>query len=148
MHPNTRAFGKNARYTRTLFVAVMLLSTPLFTQADTHMDTQANMPIGFNAIERLPEWMIPLRDAVYGQSLTADEVMPLHLEASAAAWRHTTGAGRYVALSHAQYFMGRSMFSEGRIQGPFPFSRRHGTCRNRGKKCSRCGRMGVTRKKP
>jgi len=66
--------------------------------------------------ERLPEWMLPLRDTVYGQSLTVDEVRPLYLEASAAAWRHTAGADRYLALSWAEYLMGRSLFSVGRIE--------------------------------
>jgi len=65
--------------------------------------------------ERLPEWMLPLRDTVYGQSLTVDEVRPLYLEASAAAWRYTAGACRYLTLSRAEYLMGRSLFSDGRI---------------------------------
>ena len=64
--------------------------------------------------ERSPEWMLPLRDAVYGQSLAADEVRSLYLEASAAAWRNTAGACRYLTLSRAEYLMGRSLFSEGR----------------------------------
>jgi tetratricopeptide (TPR) repeat protein len=64
--------------------------------------------------ERLPYWMIPLRDAIYGQSLTADEVRPLYLEASAAAWRHTSGVDRYLSLSHAECLMGRAFFFEGR----------------------------------
>jgi len=64
--------------------------------------------------ERLPEWVLPLRDTVYGQSLTVDEVRPLYLEASAAAWRHTAGPCRYLTLSRIEYLMGRSLFSEGR----------------------------------
>jgi len=35
--------------------------------------------------EKLPEWMLPLRDAVYEQQLKADEVEPLYRAAKTAA---------------------------------------------------------------
>jgi len=64
--------------------------------------------------ERLPEWMIPLREAVYEQVLTVEEIKPLYLAASAAARRYASGADRYVALSRAEFFMGRALLFEER----------------------------------
>jgi tetratricopeptide (TPR) repeat protein len=57
--------------------------------------------------ESLPEWLIPLREAIYEQQLKADEVKPLYLAATAAARRYCSGADLDVALSRCEYFMGR-----------------------------------------
>jgi tetratricopeptide (TPR) repeat protein len=57
--------------------------------------------------ESLPEWLVPLREAIYEQRLKADEVKPLYLAASAAARQHRSGADLDVALSRCEYFMGR-----------------------------------------
>jgi len=117
MHSNTRTLCGSARYIKMLpaagmLLCVLLFGVPVFTRTDSRNGQSSPGPVLYT--EKLPEWMLPLRDAVYGQSLTADGVRPLYLEASAAAWRHTAGADRYVALSRAEYFMGRSLFSEGR----------------------------------
>ncbi|MCL2600200.1 MAG: hypothetical protein FWD88_03365 [Treponema sp.] len=64
--------------------------------------------------ERLPEWMVNLREAIYEQVLTAEEVRPLYVEAQAAARRNTSGANRYLTLSRAEFFMGRALLFEER----------------------------------
>jgi len=66
--------------------------------------------------ERLPEWMLPLREAIYEQVLTAEQTRPLYAAATAAARQHTSGASRYVALSRAEFFMGRALLFEERNQ--------------------------------
>jgi tetratricopeptide (TPR) repeat protein len=58
--------------------------------------------------ESLPEWLIPLREAVYEQRLTAAGVEPLYLAAKADAVRRlSAGPARDLALSRCEYFMGR-----------------------------------------
>lgn len=57
--------------------------------------------------EKLPEWMLPLRDAVYEQQLKADEVEPLYRAAKTAAQEHYSGTALDLALSRCEYFMGR-----------------------------------------
>ncbi|MDR0495143.1 MAG: tetratricopeptide repeat protein [Treponema sp.] len=57
--------------------------------------------------ENLPEWLIPLREAIYEQQLKADDVKPLYLAAGAAARRHYSGAVLDLALSRCEYFMGK-----------------------------------------
>jgi len=69
--------------------------------------------IGLHA-EILPVWLIPLREAVFEQLLTADQTRPLYLAATAAARQHTTGANRYLALSRAEFFMGQVLLFEER----------------------------------
>jgi len=64
--------------------------------------------------ERLPERMIPLRDAIYEQLLTADEVRPLYLAAVAEARRSTFGVVQYKVLARAEFFMGRALLFEER----------------------------------
>ena len=66
------------------------------------------------AAERLSPLLIPLREAVYEQKLTADEVRPLYLAAKAAVTGHYYGATRYIALSRCEYFMGRVLQFEKR----------------------------------
>jgi tetratricopeptide (TPR) repeat protein len=58
--------------------------------------------------ESLPEWIIPLREAIYEQELKADEVRPLYQAAKTAALAHYTGAELFTALSRCEYFMGRA----------------------------------------
>jgi len=64
--------------------------------------------------ERLPDWMLPLREAVYEQLLTANETRPLYLAATAAARNHTSGLSQYLALSRAEFLMGRALLFEER----------------------------------
>jgi len=58
--------------------------------------------------ENLPEWLVPLREAVYEQKLSADQIRPLYLSAKTAANANLTGANLNIALSRCEYFMGRA----------------------------------------
>jgi tetratricopeptide (TPR) repeat protein len=58
--------------------------------------------------ENLPDWYIPLRDAIYEQNLKADEIAPLFRETSAKARSALSGAELYVMLSRCEYMMGRA----------------------------------------
>jgi len=64
--------------------------------------------------EGLPDWMLPLREAVYEQVLSADEVRPLYLDALSAAEQNASGASLNLAVSQAEYFMGRALLFEER----------------------------------
>lgn len=59
--------------------------------------------------ETLPEWLIPLREAVYGQQLGVNEIRPLYEAAKAAAQAHCTGTALDTALSRCEYLMGRTL---------------------------------------
>jgi tetratricopeptide (TPR) repeat protein len=54
----------------------------------------------------LPEWLIPLRETVYGQQLNADETVPLYNAAKDAARNHYSGTPLELALSRCEYLMG------------------------------------------
>jgi tetratricopeptide (TPR) repeat protein len=58
--------------------------------------------------ENLPEWLIPLREAVYEQKLDLDSIKPVYLSAKTAANANCTGAALDLALSRCEYFMGRA----------------------------------------
>ena len=58
--------------------------------------------------ETLPEWFIPLREAIYEQQLTAGEIEPLYREISSRAGTSLSGAARYLILSRCEYMMGRA----------------------------------------
>jgi len=58
--------------------------------------------------ENLPEWLIPLREAVYEQKLDADQIKPLYVAAKTAANENLYGAALDLALSRCEYFMGRA----------------------------------------
>jgi tetratricopeptide (TPR) repeat protein len=58
--------------------------------------------------ETLPEWFIPLRDAVYEQRLTADEISPLFRDVSAKAKTSLSGDSLHIMLSRCEYMMGRA----------------------------------------
>ena len=60
--------------------------------------------------------MLPFRDAVYEQVLTADEILLLYREVIAAAQRDLSGVSMYRELSRAAFFMGRAFEHEGRRQ--------------------------------
>ena len=64
---------------------------------------------GVNAAsETLPEWFIPLREAIYEQQLTAVEIKPLYHEISNKAKTALSGDSQYVILSRSEYMMGRA----------------------------------------
>jgi len=58
--------------------------------------------------ESLPDWFIPLREAVYEQKLTANEIRPLYNEISSKAKISLSGAVQYIMLSRCEYMMGRA----------------------------------------
>jgi len=58
--------------------------------------------------EPLPKWYLPLRDAIYEQELTADEIFPLYKNTSEKAKTSLSGASLYVMLSRCEYMMGRA----------------------------------------
>jgi len=66
--------------------------------------------------ETLPEWFLPLREAVYEQELTADEIVPLYLEISDKTKTSLSGVSKYVILSRCEYMMGRAYQYEDRKQ--------------------------------
>jgi tetratricopeptide (TPR) repeat protein len=64
---------------------------------------------GFSATaETLPEWFIPLREAIYEQQLTAVEIEPLYHEISNKAKTALSGDSQYLILSRSEYMMGRA----------------------------------------
>ena len=62
--------------------------------------------------ESLPQWLIPLREAVYEQQLNAQEIRPLYLEAKTQTQTQLTGSALDLALSRCEYFMGRALLYE------------------------------------
>ncbi|MCL1930198.1 MAG: tetratricopeptide repeat protein [Treponema sp.] len=64
--------------------------------------------------ESLPEWLVPLREALYEQKLKANEVVPLYRAAQAAARESHSGTALDLALSRCEYFMGRAFQFEER----------------------------------
>jgi len=58
--------------------------------------------------QTLPGWMLPLREAVYEQELSAEQIRPLYLEAKSQAQARLSGAALDLALSRCEYFMGRA----------------------------------------
>jgi tetratricopeptide (TPR) repeat protein len=58
--------------------------------------------------ESLPEWLVPLREAVYEQKLDVDNIKPLYQAAKTAANANCSGAALYLELSRCEYFMGRA----------------------------------------
>ena len=58
--------------------------------------------------ESLPQWMISLREAIYEQHLSAQEIRPLYMEAKAQAQAQLSGTALNLALSRCEYFMGRA----------------------------------------
>jgi tetratricopeptide (TPR) repeat protein len=64
--------------------------------------------------ESLPDWFVPLREAVYEQRLKADEIAPLFQETKNTAQARFSGAALYIMLSRCEYMMGRSLQYEER----------------------------------
>jgi len=58
--------------------------------------------------ETLPEWFLPLREAVYEQELTAAEIEPIYRDISAKARASLSGEAQYIMLSRCEYMMGRA----------------------------------------
>jgi tetratricopeptide (TPR) repeat protein len=64
--------------------------------------------------ETVPEWFIPLRDAIYEHKLTADEIYPLYQSTSNRARTSLTGAAQLIMLSRCEYMVGRAYQYEDR----------------------------------
>jgi len=64
--------------------------------------------------EALPEWLVPLREAIYEQKLKADEIGPLYRAAQTSAREQSSGTALDLALSRCEYFMGRALQYEER----------------------------------
>jgi tetratricopeptide (TPR) repeat protein len=64
--------------------------------------------------EPLPNWLLPLRDAVYEQELNSGALAPLYRAAKASAGETLSGAALSTALSRCEYLMGRAFQYEER----------------------------------
>jgi len=64
--------------------------------------------------EPLPEWLVPLREAIYEQMLKADEITPLYHAAQAETRARCSGTALDLALSRCEYLMGRALQYEER----------------------------------
>jgi tetratricopeptide (TPR) repeat protein len=64
--------------------------------------------------EVLPDWFLPLREAVYEQKLTADEAEPLYREIKRRAGADLSGGELNLILSRCEYMMGRIYLYESR----------------------------------
>ena len=60
--------------------------------------------------------MVPLREAIYEQRLTANQVRPVYETAKSAAQSNLSGAALDAALSRCEYFMGRALHYENRTR--------------------------------
>ncbi|MDR2376494.1 MAG: tetratricopeptide repeat protein [Treponema sp.] len=56
----------------------------------------------------LPDYFLSLRDAIYAQELSAEEIVPLYQEAVRRAQETLTGRELYTMLSRCEYMMGRA----------------------------------------
>jgi len=64
--------------------------------------------------DALPEWIVPLREAIYEQKLKANEVTPIYHAAQATTRERCTGTSLDLALSRCEYLMGRALQYEER----------------------------------
>ncbi|MDR2758477.1 MAG: tetratricopeptide repeat protein [Spirochaetaceae bacterium] len=64
--------------------------------------------------DSLPDWFLPLREAIYEQKLKVDEVIPLYREAKRRAEESLAGRQLYLMLSRCEYMMGRVYLYENR----------------------------------
>jgi len=58
--------------------------------------------------QSLPEWYIPLREAIYEQKLSADEIVPVYHNVTNRAKTSLLGTAQYIMLSRCEYMMGRA----------------------------------------
>ena len=63
--------------------------------------------------ETLPEWFIPLRDAIYEQQLNAEQVASIYRDVTQMANSSLSGHDLNLMLSRAEYMMGRALQFEG-----------------------------------
>ncbi len=70
--------------------------------------------------ETLPEWFLPLREALYEQELTSEQIMPIYQDVSAQARSSLTGARQLIMLSRCEFLMGRAYQYEERKSEAVP----------------------------
>ena len=61
-----------------------------------------------------PDWLVPLRDAVFEQRLNADQIRPLYTAATAAARQRYSGTALDLAISRSEFLMGKALQEEER----------------------------------
>ena len=76
-------------------------------------------PINLMA-QSLPQWLVPLREAIYEHRLTANQIVPVYNTARAAARENLSGTALDLALSRCEFFMGRALLFEERNQQARP----------------------------
>ena len=64
--------------------------------------------------QTLPDWFFPLREAVYKQQLTVDEISPMYRDISNRAAVSLSGASQNIMHSHCEFMMGRAYQCEER----------------------------------
>jgi tetratricopeptide (TPR) repeat protein len=64
--------------------------------------------------ETVPQWFVPLRDAVYGQAIHAEQIEPLYREAVKKAEADLAGEDLQVLLSRCEYMLGKAYQMDGR----------------------------------
>jgi len=64
--------------------------------------------------QALPDWFLPLREAVYEQQLSANEIAPMYREMSARISTTLYGTTQLIMLSRCEYMMGRAYLFEER----------------------------------
>lgn len=67
---------------------------------------------GARAAALPPDWYLPLRDAVYEQTLTADQITRLYEETKQRAEQTLTGTALFITLSRCEYLMGRTYHND------------------------------------
>jgi tetratricopeptide (TPR) repeat protein len=73
--------------------------------------------------DSLPEWFLPLRDAIYEQDLSADEIAILYQSTKNKTDAELSGSERFVMLSRIEYMMGRAyLFEERKNEAANKFS--------------------------
>ena len=66
--------------------------------------------------QNIPEWIFPLRDAVYEQRLNANQIKQIYTDAQNTSKERLSGTALDIALSRCEYFMGRALLFEERNQ--------------------------------
>jgi len=78
----------------------------------------AGAGLGLHAAN-LPPWFVSLREAVYMNQLSANEIAPLARDAAARARSELSGAQQLAMLSRIEYMMGRAYLNDGREREAF-----------------------------
>lgn len=72
------------------------------------------------AAETLPEWFIPLREAVFEQKLTAEQIEPLYKKISEQVKSSLTGEKQLLLLSRSEYLIGHAYQDGGNNKKAIP----------------------------